>query len=108
MRDGLHVFHVIGQTQELAKPDQSEDFHGGFLSADEFGFDFLETEVARDTDGVTHERASEAKAAEFRMNQDADATNVTLPTTKLLMESGSGYDPSFGDGKERKIAAEVD
>lgn len=108
MRHGLHVFHVIGQEEELAESDQSEDFHGGFLSTDEFGLDFLETDVASDSDGVAHECASEAQAAEFRMNQHADAADVTLPTTKLLMKSGSGYDSPFGDGQEGKIAAQVD
>jgi hypothetical protein len=40
--DSLHVFHVFGQTNQVAKTQHGEHFHGGFLLADKLGLHFFE------------------------------------------------------------------
>jgi hypothetical protein len=41
------------------------------------------------------------------MNQDADATDVSLPAAELLVQRGAGDDLVLIDGEQRQISAEV-
>lgn len=107
MRDGLHVFYVVFEAEEVAEAEDGEHFDGGFLFADEFSFNALEAKIARELDDFVDHRAGEAAATVFRQDQHADAADVAFPAAELLVERGVADDFAIDDGEERKIAAEV-
>ena len=99
VRDGLHVFDVIFETQEFAETEEFEHFDGGFLFADKFGFDFFKTQTARERCDFGNERPSEPPTAVVRQDENADAADVTFPAAELLMKGGVADDFAL-DGSE--------
>ena len=88
MGHAFHVFDVVGEPAEREEAKQAEHFHGRLLAADEFGFDFFETEMPGEVDDFTHERAGQAASTELRVDEHADSSDVPLPAAELLVKRG--------------------
>jgi hypothetical protein len=108
MGDGLHVFDIIFEAEELAEAKEFEHFDGCFLFADEFRFDFFEAETAGERDNFGNERPSESAPAVMRQHEDADAANMTFPTAELLVKGGVADDFAVHNGEQWEIAVQID
>jgi len=107
VRDGLHVFHVFLEANQVAEAKQREHFDGRFLFADKFCFDAFQSEAAGDLHNFGDHGARQSAAAIFRQDEHADATDVAFPTAELLVQGGIADNFSVGDGEERKVAAKM-
>ncbi len=105
--DGLHVFDVVVQAEDVAKAQQGEHFDGGLLLADEFGFEFFEAGLASEINHFGDHGAGQSAAAVIRKDEDADAANMAFPAAQLLVEGGVGDDFAVGEREQGKVASQV-
>ena len=108
MGDAFQIADVIGEAKEVAEAEHGEEFDGGFLVTDEFGFDFLQAGDAGQLDNFGNKSFGQAQTAVFRMNEDANAADMAFPPSVLLVQRGIGEDFSVRTSQEREIAFEVD
>jgi len=105
--DGLHVFHVIGKTGEGGEAEHAEHFHRRGLFADEFGFNFFEAKVTGQIEDFADKSAGQAATAILGMDQHADAANVPLPATELLVQSGVADNLAVAAGEQGQVASQI-
>src|SRR6266568_8597272 len=84
VRSALHVLYIIGKTGEGGKAEHGEHFDGRLLSADEFRFDFFQTDLPGNTNGLQHQRPGQAASAKFWMDQHTHPPDVPFPAAELL------------------------
>ena len=107
MGNGLHVFDVIFEADKIAEAEEGKHFDGGFLFADEFGLDLLEPDIVGDVNDLGTQCTGEAASTKARMDEDADAANVALPSAELLVKGDAAEDFSVVEGEQGQVAAEV-
>src|SRR5437588_6754527 len=107
MGDGLHIFYIILEPDQIAETEHGEHLDSRFLLADELRLDFLEAQMAGDADDFAYQGASQATSTILRMHQHTNAANVAFPAAKLLMEGDIANDLVVHESKEGQIAAKI-
>ena len=107
MGDGLHVLHVIRKAGEGGEAEHAEHFDRRRLFADEFSFDFFESEVTREIEDFADQRARQSTTAILGMDQDADAANMPLPAAELLVQGGVAHNLAIAARKEGQVASQI-
>ena len=108
MIDGLHVLDVVFEAEELSEAEGGENFHGGFLFADELGLDFAQAKVGGDFEEFLDHGFGQAAAAIIGVHENADASDVAFPSAQLLVQGGIGNDGLAIEGQEGEVAAVID
>src|SRR5262249_29556376 len=104
MLDGLHVFDVIVQAQQVAEAEHGKHFYGRLLLAYELRFHSFQPQMTGNINNLADQRARQTPAAILRENQDANPANVAFPASQLLVERDVPHDLAVHQSEQREIS----